>query len=68
LGIALQEIKLNFVDSAATANVCWLDSVTGVVKLKALPLMGTRRQLVMPLNGGGVFFFKFNDGAPFIGY
>jgi hypothetical protein len=64
----LQEIKLNFVDTAATANVYWLDSSTGVVKLRSLPLVGTRRQLVLPLNGGGVFFFKFADGAPFLGY
>jgi hypothetical protein len=64
----LQEIKLNFVDSAATANVYWLDSTVGVVKLRSLPLVGTRRQLVLPLNGGGIFFFKFSDGAPFLGY
>jgi hypothetical protein len=68
VGDCLQEIKLNFVDSAATANIYWLDSTTGVVKLRSLPLVGTRRQLVLPLNGGGVFFFKFNDGAAFIGY
>lgn len=64
----LQEIKLNFLNTAATASVILLDSATGQLQTNALPLVSTRRQLVLNLNGGDAALFKFNTGAPFVGW
>lgn len=64
----MQEIKLNFRDDAATRRVVGLDSATGQLRTNALPLVSTRRQLTLELNGGDAALFKFDDGAPFVGF
>ena len=33
-----------------------------------IPSSGGRRQLVLDLNGGDAALFKFDDGAPFVGF
>jgi hypothetical protein len=62
-----QEIKLNFAAWPATANLDVLDPSSGQVQTQALPLVSSRRQLVLNLNGGDAALFKFSDGAPFVG-
>lgn len=65
----LQEIKLNFVGlSGAMTNLIMLDSLTGSLKTNGLPLFSTKRQLTLDLNGGDAVLFKFNTGAPFVGF
>jgi hypothetical protein len=64
----LQEIKLNFQNVVATTNLIMLDSATGQLQTNALPVVNTRRQLVLNLNGGDAVLFKFNTGAPFVGF
>ena len=64
----LQEIRLNFLDTTATSKLLMLDSVTGQLTTNALPIVNTRRQLVLNLNGGDAVLFKFNTGAPFVGF
>jgi hypothetical protein len=64
----LQQIRLNFLDTTATASVLMLDPTTGKVTTNALPLVSTRRQLAVDLNGGDAILFKFNTGAPFVGF
>lgn len=64
-----QEIKLNFLNSGAAANgLVLLDPVTGNLQTNVLPIVSTRRQLVLSLNGGDAALFKFNTGAPFVGF
>ena len=64
----LQEIRLNFLDTTATSKLLMLDSVTGQLTTNVLPIVNTRRQLVLNLNGGDAVLFKFNTGAPFVGF
>jgi hypothetical protein len=65
----LQEIKLNFTGlTGAMTNLLMLDPVTGQITTNGLPLVSTRRQLVLNLNGGDAALFKFNTGAPFVGF
>jgi len=64
----IQQIRLNFVDTAATASILMLDPLTGQVTTNALPIVSTRRQLAVDLNGGDAILFKFNTGAPFVGF
>jgi hypothetical protein len=45
-----------------------LDPVSGQWKTNGLPLVSTRRQLVLDLNGGDAVLFKFNTGAPIVGH
>jgi hypothetical protein len=66
----LQQIKLNFLASVP-ASIVLLDSATGQLQTNTLPIIpssGGRRQLVLDLNGGDAVLFKFNTGAPFMGY
>jgi hypothetical protein len=64
----LQEIRLNFLNSGAAASgVVMLDPATGNLQTNVLPIVNTRRQLVLNLNGGDAALFKFNTGAPFVG-
>lgn len=63
----LQEIKLNFLTSAPT-SVVMLDPETGLLQTNTLPVVSSKRQLVLDLNGGDAALFKFNDGAPFVGF
>jgi hypothetical protein len=64
----LQQVRLNFLDTAASASVLMLDTVSGRVVTNALPVVSTRRQLAVDLNGGDAILFKFNTGAPFVGF
>jgi hypothetical protein len=65
----LQEIKLNFSGlTGAMTNLLMLDPVSGQWKTNGLPLVSTRRQLVLDLNGGDAVLFKFNTGAPIVGH
>ncbi len=69
-----QEIKLNFetgTSSITAVNI--LDLEAGAVTTNTMPVISgsgstTKRQLVLYLNGGDAAFFKFADGAPFIGH
>ena len=45
-----------------------LDPASGQVQTQTLPIVNTRRQLVLDLNGGDAALFKFSDGAPFVGW
>lgn len=63
----LQEIRLNFAFPPGLTGVDLLDPLTGQVETKTLPVVGSRRQLVLNLNGGDAALFKFSDGAPFVG-
>lgn len=60
-----QEIKLNFLDTFTTLEM--LNPTNGLVESQVLPVVSTRRQLVLNLNGGDAALFKFADGAPFVG-
>ncbi len=62
-----QEIKLNFANTAATTSLQRLNAETGEVEVVPLPVVNTRRQLVIQLDGGMGELFKFNTGDPFIG-
>ena len=62
----LQEIKLNFLNSFTSLDM--LDPVSGQVTNVTLPIVSTRRQLVLDLNGGDAALFKIADGAPFVGF
>jgi hypothetical protein len=64
----LQQIKLNFVNTTATSSLLMLDPLTGQITTNALPIVSTRRQLAVDLNGGDAILFKFNTGAPFVGF
>jgi hypothetical protein len=64
----LQEIKLNFAFPPSMTSVQVLDPVTGQVVNQSLPVVSTRRQLVLNLNGGDAALFKFATGAPFVGW
>ena len=61
-----QRITLNFMDTFSGA-IEILNSSTGIAEYQVLPIVNTRRQLVLNLNGGDAALFKFSDGAPFIG-
>jgi len=61
----LQEIKLNFLNNFS--SVVMLDPETGLLQTNTLPIVSTRRQLVLDLNGGDAVLFKFSDNAPFVG-
>ena len=63
----LQEIKLNFAFPPWLTGVDLLDPATGQAQNQILPIVNTRRQLVLNLNGGDAVLFKFSDGAPFAG-
>jgi hypothetical protein len=60
-----QRIELNF--AANLTAVEMLNPLTGLAEVQSLPLSNGSRQLVLNLNGGDAAFFKFSDGAPFVG-
>jgi hypothetical protein len=45
-----------------------LNPANGQIETQALPIVSTRRQLVLNLNGGDAALFKFSTGAPFVGF
>jgi hypothetical protein len=69
-----QQIKINFL--TGTANITainMVDPINGVITNAPFPVIGgsgtgTKRQLVLNLNGGDAALFKFADGAPFVGF
>ena len=66
----MQEIWMNFI-STVPANVVMLDPITGQLQTNTMPVIpssGGRRRLVLDLNGGDAALFKFDDGAPFVGF
>jgi hypothetical protein len=63
-----QEIKLNFAFPAGLTSVVMLDPATGYLQTNALPIVSTRRQLVLNLDGGDAALFKVDNGAPFVGF
>jgi hypothetical protein len=63
-----QEIKLNFAFPSGLTSVVMLDPLTGQLQTNALPIVNTRRQLVLSLDGGDAALFKFANGAPFVGF
>ncbi len=62
----LQEITLNFFNTFS--SIVMLDPETGLLSTNTLPIVSTRRRLVLDLNGGDAALFKFADGAPFVGH
>ncbi len=60
-----QEIKLNFLNTFSAVEL--LDPLTGVAQTQVLPVVNTRRQLTLRLNGGDAVLFKIATGAPFVG-
>jgi hypothetical protein len=62
----MQEIKLNFLNSFTSVEM--LNPTNGLVETIALPIVSTRRQLTLDLNGGDAALFKFATGAPFVGH
>jgi hypothetical protein len=63
----LQEIKLNFAFPASITSVDLLNPDTAKVQTQTLPVVSSRRQLVLNLNGGHAALFKLSTGAPFVG-
>lgn len=63
-----QEIRLNFAFPSGITSVVMLDPITGQLQTNALPVVSTRRQLVLTLDGGDAALFKFDTGAPFVGF
>jgi hypothetical protein len=64
----MQEIRLNFAFPAAITSVDILNPTNGQVQNQTLPIVSTRRQLVLNLNGGDAALFKPSTGAPFAGF
>jgi hypothetical protein len=62
----MQEIKLNFLNTFS--DIIMLDPVSGQLQTNTLPIVSTRRQLVLDLNGGDAALFKIATGAPFVGW
>ena len=62
-----QEIKINFLNTPVTQTMQRLNADTGQIEVLSLPVVNTRRQLVIQLDGGEGALFKFNTGDPFIG-
>jgi hypothetical protein len=63
-----QEIKINFLNTPVTSSIQRLNADTGQVDVLALPVVSTRRQLTIQLDGGEGALFKFNAGTPFVGF
>ena len=64
----LQEIRLSFAFPATITSVDMLNPANGQIETQLLPIVSTRRQLVLNLNGGDAALFKFSTGAPFVGF
>ena len=65
----LQTINLDFSNlSGSLTNLIMLDPLTGRLQTNGLPVFSTKRRLSLRLNGGDAVLFKFNTGAPFVGF
>ena len=65
----LQHIVLNYINTPATSNLLVLDASTGQVVTNNVTLGTSGRRLpAFDLNGGDAVLFKFNTGAPFVGF
>jgi hypothetical protein len=64
----LQHITLNLIDTPATSKLLMLDALTGQVVTNTPTLTSGRRLPAFDLNGGDAVLFKFNTGAPFVGF
>lgn len=65
----LQEIHMDFsFGSSGITAVVMPDPETGLLQTNTLSVVGTKRRLILDLNGGDAALFKFADGAPFVGY
>ena len=65
----MQEIHLDFsFGSSGLTAVVMLDPETGLLQTNTLPVVSTKRRLILDLNGGDAALFKFADGAPFVGH
>lgn len=63
----MQEIKMNFVVGNTYTAVEMLDPETGLVTTNSIPILsGSKRQLVLDINGGDAVLFKMSDGVPFV--
>ncbi|MGI8601918.1 MAG: hypothetical protein ACR2OZ_02855 [Verrucomicrobiales bacterium] len=62
-----QEIKLTFSFPSPITGVDVLNQVNGMVQTQTLPVVSGRRELLLSLPGGEPAFFKFSNGAPFVG-
>ena len=64
-----QTIVLDFSNlSGAFTNLVMLDPSTGQLLTNGLPVFSSKRRLSLTLNGGDAALFKFNTGAPFVGF
>ena len=63
-----QEIRLNFGFPAGITGLVMLDPVTGRLQTNTLPTVSGQRQLMLNLDGGDAALFKFDNGAPFVGW
>jgi hypothetical protein len=65
-----QHIVLNFIDNPATTSLLVLDATTGTIVTNNVPLNQAtgRRLAAFDLDGGDAVLFKFNTGAPFVGF
>jgi hypothetical protein len=61
-----QDIALRFNANTNNAAVEVLDLETGLVTTNNLPLVSSKRQLVLTLDGGDAALLKFSDGVPFV--
>jgi len=65
----LQQIVLNCIDTPATSKLLVLYAATGQVVTNNVTLGTSGRRLpAFDLNGGDAVLFKFNTGAPFVGF
>ena len=62
-----QEIRLNFAFTNGITALEMIDPLTGLLQTNTLPVVNSRHQLVLSLNGGDAALFKFANGAPFVG-
>jgi len=62
----LQEIHIDF-SSPVPSSVVMLDPESGLLQTNVMSVVGSKRRLILDLNGGDAALYKFNDGAPFVG-
>ena len=62
-----QKITLSLVDHPSTRAMQKLSRATGKVEEIELPIVSTRRQLELEIDGGTCELLKFKTGAPFVG-
>lgn len=65
-----QQVKLNLVNKTETSNLKVLNQQTGSIDTVAVPLdvVSGRRTPTFELDGGEMVLFKFDTGAPFVGF